>query len=124
MCVNDPWDYAVEPFMADRSKVRFHIKRFTGVYIVRGRSRLASGIRLLTSLLIAGASEPANHRSDAVTPEEDPISLKQAKLDGSASRKGPDIGPTVCWGRGNRSNEIPWTWHQGEIEGAGGVFGQ
>ena len=32
--------------------------------------------------------------------------LKKAKLE-SATRKGPNIGPTVCQSRGNSSNEIP-----------------
>ena len=45
---------------------------------------------------------------DGVTLEEDNISLKKAKLE-SATREGPGIGPTVCQGRGNDSNEIPWT---------------
>ena len=50
--------------------------------------------------------------SDDVTPEEDllktSISLKKAKVE-SATREGPDIGPTVCQDRGNRTNEILWT---------------
>ena len=45
-CFNDLWGYAVEPLMSDRSKVRFHTKRDTGVYAVRGWSRFASGTRL------------------------------------------------------------------------------
>ena len=44
--------------------------------------------------------------------------MKKAKLE-SATREVPDVGPTVCQGRGNRSNEIPWS--PGDIEGAGGV---
>ena len=24
-------------------------------------------------------------------------------------------GPTVCQSRRNRSNKIPWTWHQGQL---------
>ena len=59
--------------------------------------------------------------SDGVTPEEDPTSLKKAKLE-SATREGPDIGPTVCQGRGNRSNEIPWTWHQGQLQEQAGFL--
>ena len=35
--VNDPLGYAVEPLMPDRSKVRFQIKRDTGVYAERRR---------------------------------------------------------------------------------------
>ena len=49
--------------------------------------------------------------------------FKKGKLE-SATREGPDIGPTVYQGRGNRSNEIPWTWHKGTTEGTGGVFSQ
>ena len=46
--------------------------------------------------------------SDTPTP-----GIKQ-KTHGSTSfepREGPDIGPIVYQGRGNRSNEIPGTWH-------------
>ena len=42
-------------------------------------------------------------------------SLKKAKLE-SATRKESDIGPTVCQGCGNLSNEIPWSWHLGQLK--------
>ena len=29
--------------------------------------------------------------------------------------EGPDIGPTVCQGCGNRFNDIPWTWQHGQL---------
>ena len=35
-----------------------------------------------------------------------------------------DGEPRSCQGRGNRSNEMPCIWHQGQTEGAGGVFSQ
>ena len=86
-CVNNRWGYAgrtknksVEPLMPDRAKVSS--KRDTVVYAVRGRSRFASGTRLL--IRRGCASEP-------VTAEEDPTSLKKPKLE-SATRAGPDIG--------------------------------
>ena len=44
---NDVWGYAVKPLMPDRSKLRFQTKRDTGVYAVRGRSRIASGCLLI-----------------------------------------------------------------------------
>ena len=44
---SDLWGYAVEPLMPTRSKVRFQTKRGMGVYPVHGRSRFASGTRLL-----------------------------------------------------------------------------
>ena len=47
VCVNDPWGYAVEPLMPDRSKMRRQIKRDTGVYAARGRWSFASGTRLV-----------------------------------------------------------------------------
>ena len=47
VCFDDPWGYAVEPLMLDRSKLKFQTKRDTGVYAVRGQSRFASGTRLL-----------------------------------------------------------------------------
>ena len=53
--------------------------------------------------------------SDGVTLEEESTSLNKAKLE-LATREGPDIGPTVCQSRGNRSNEIPWTWHQEQLK--------
>ena len=36
--------------------------------------------------------------------------------------EGADIGPTVCQGRGNRSNEILWTWHQGQLQEQAGFL--
>ena len=56
VCTSDPWVYAVEPLMSDRSNVRHQTKRDTGVYAARGRSRFASRTRLL--IRRACASEP------------------------------------------------------------------
>ena len=53
--------------------------------------------------------------SDDVTLKEDPTSLKKARLE-STYQEELDIGQTVCQGRGNRSNEIPWTWHQEQLK--------
>ena len=39
------------------------------------------------------------------TLEKDPTCLKKAKLE-SVKWEGPDTRPSVCLGRGNRSNEI------------------
>ena len=33
----------------------------------------------------------------------------------SAHWEGPDTGPTVCQGLGDRPNEIPCTWHRGRV---------
>ena len=30
--------------------------------------------------------------------------------------EGPATGPTVCQCRESSSNEIPWTWHQGQLK--------
>ena len=59
MCFDDPWDYAVEPLMPDRSKVRFQTKRDTGVYAMRRESWFASGTRLLTRRPCASEPETA-----------------------------------------------------------------
>ena len=37
VCVNDPWSYALELLMPDRSKVKLQTKRDTGVFTARGR---------------------------------------------------------------------------------------
>ena len=52
---------------------------------------------------------------DGVTPEEEPISLRKAKLE-SATWEGPDTGLSVCQGYDNRSNEISCTWHHAELK--------
>ena len=59
--------------------------------------------------------------NDGVTPEEDPTFLKKAKLE-SARREEHDIGPTVFQGRGNRSKEISWTWHLGQLKERAGFL--
>ena len=97
VCFDDLWGYAVEPLMPDRPKVRFQTKRDTGVYAVRGWSRYASGTRLL--IRSACASEPAWQRRDSVTPEQDPTSLKKAKV-----------------------TKIPWTWHHGQLKDRAGFL--
>ena len=107
VCFDDPWGSVVEPLMPDRPKVRFKTKRAgglrrAGVVVIRFRYAYAHQTCL------------CKQTRDGVTPEEDPTSLKKAKLE-SATREGHDIGPTVCEGRGNRSNEIAWTWHQGQL---------
>ena len=56
VCFDDPWGYAVEPLVPDRSKMRLQTKRDTGVYAVCGRPSFASGTRLLISR--ACTSEP------------------------------------------------------------------
>ena len=52
--------------MPDRPKVRFQTKRDTGVYAVRGRSRFASGTRLL--IRRDCASEPATATREGLRP--------------------------------------------------------
>ena len=59
--------------------------------------------------------------SDIVTSEEEPISIKTDKLE-SATWDQHDIGPTVCQGPGNSSNEIPWTWYQGQLKERAGFL--
>ena len=56
VCVSDPWGYAVEPLMPERSKVRRQTKRDMGVYATRRWWRFASGTRLF--IRRACASEP------------------------------------------------------------------
>ena len=46
---SDLWGHAVEPLMPDRSKVRDQIKRDTGAYTARSRSRFDSSTRLRLS---------------------------------------------------------------------------
>ena len=119
VCFNDPLGHAVElerclePLTPDWPKVRFQIKRDTRAYAVRGRSEFASATRLF--IRRACASEPVTR--DGVTAEEDPTSLKKANLQ-SETREGPDIRKTLCQGRGNRSNDIPWTWHHHALSSA------
>ena len=57
VCFDDPWGYAIELLMPDRYNVRFQTKRDTGAYTVCGRSRFASGARLLTRLACASELE-------------------------------------------------------------------
>ena len=59
VCVSDPWGYAVEPHMPDRSKVRRQTKRNAGVYAALGRWRIASGTRLLIRRACACEPETA-----------------------------------------------------------------
>ena len=47
VCFVDPWGYAVEAHVPERSKVRFQTKWDTGVYTMRGRSGFAFGTCLL-----------------------------------------------------------------------------
>ena len=58
VCVNDPWGYAVETLMPDRSKMRRQTKRDTGVYAASGPWRFTSRTPLF--IRRACASEPAN----------------------------------------------------------------
>ena len=93
---SDLWGYAVEPLMRDRPKVRFRTKRDTGVNAVR---EVASRTRLLIRR--------------GVTPEEDPTSLKKAKLEsaqgrvripGQLSTRATGTVQTRCRGPGTRCN--------------------
>ena len=59
VCFNDPWGYAVEPLMADRSKVRCQTKRDTGVYALHERLGFAFGTRLLIRRVCASEPETA-----------------------------------------------------------------
>ena len=92
--------------MPDRSKVRFQTKRVTEAYVARERW---IGFRKRTS--------------NGVIQKEELISLKKAKLE-SANWEGPDTEPTVCNDATGivQTRYLPWTWHQGVIEGASGLF--
>ena len=81
--------------MPNRSEVRFQTKRDTGVYAMRS-----------SDVPVQANQRRRNYGGG-------PHLFKKTKLE-SASREGPDIGP-ICHGRGNRSNKIPWTWHQGQL---------
>ena len=109
VCVNDPWSYVVGPLMPDRSNVTRQTKRDTEICATRGSCGSLPGRDCLSQQCLY------KRTSDGVTPEEDPASLKKAKLE-STTWEGPDIGPTVWQDRGNRSNEILWTWHQGQLQ--------
>ena len=111
VCFNDLWSYAVEPIMPDGSKVRLQTKRDTRGRTVWVRFRDASVHQ--TCL--------CEQTSDGVTPEQDPTSLQKAKLE-SATREGPDVGPTICQSRGNRSNELPWTWRRRQLKKRAGFL--
>ena len=113
VCFDDPWGYPVESLMPGRSKVRRQTKR-PAVYpcarTVEVRFRDASAHQTCLCKRISD-----------VSPEENPTSLKNAKLK-SATGEGPDIGPTVYQGCWNRSNEIPRNWHQGQLKEQAGFF--
>ena len=86
----------------------YKTKRDTGVYAVRAvRSSLPGSVCSSYVTVLVNQS--------SITPKEDPTSLKKARLR-SEQWEGPDTGPSVCQGRGNRSNEISCT------EGEGGVL--
>ena len=67
--------YAIEPLMPDRLKVKFQTKRNTRVYAVRDSSRFASETPSVLQTCLC------KRTSEGVTPEEDPTSLKKAKLE-------------------------------------------
>ena len=112
--INDPWSYVVvEPIMPDRSKVRRQTKRDTGV-----TPRVDSGGFLPGR--VCSSDVPVQATRNCGIPEEDPTSLEKAKLESSTPA---EQGLISGQGRGNRSNEIPGTWHQGQlIAGPNGVL--
>ena len=65
--------YAVEPLVADRSKVRFQTMRDTGVYDVRGRAGFASGRVCSSDVPVLAAQRRRNSRRG-------PRLFKKAKL--------------------------------------------
>ena len=109
VCFDDPWGYAVEPLMPDRSYVRFWTERETeGLHRARMiEVRFRDGASAHQTCL-------CKRTRYGETPEEESTSLKKTKLE-CATRDGPDTGPTVCRCRENRSNEVPWIWHQGQL---------
>ena len=102
-CFDDARGLGVEPLMPGRSRVRFQTKWDTRVYDGRGRSRFASGTRLLINRV-------CKRTRDSGTPEENSTSLKKAKLE-SAYLQGPrePLKPELA---------------PGAIAGAGGVSSQ
>ena len=86
----------VELLMPDRLKVRDQTKRDIGIYAAR--------------VVEVGFQDKSAYQrtSNGVTPEEEPTSYKKNRLRSAQSER-PDTGPTVCQGRGIRSNEIPGT---------------
>ena len=94
VCVNDPWGYAgyaVEPLMSG-AEIRFQDASAHQTCLCK-------------------------QTSDGVTLEEDPTSIKKAKLE-LVRRE----GTTVCQGHGNHSNETPWTWQQGQLQEQAGFL--
>ena len=79
-------------------------------------------LRLLQSLQTVSSRCRREQNRDGVTPEEDPTSLKKAKLE-SAKWAGADIGPTSarCQVPFNRDTV---DLAPGATEGAGGVLSQ
>ena len=84
----------------------------------------SSGTRRCTPRADVGESLPGRVCSSDVAVQANqwrrnsgrgPHLFKKAKLE-SATREVPNIGSNVCQGHGNRSNEIPWTWHQGQLK--------
>ena len=100
--------------MPDRSKVR---RQLCGT---RGFTPRAAGGSLRPGCVCSSDMpvQPNQRRRKSV---RGPHLLKNVKLD-SATREGPDIGPTICQDRRNRSNEIQWTWHQGQLQVQAGFF--
>ena len=81
--------------------MRFQPKKDTGVYTVRGIRARRPG-RVCSS----DVTEQQNQRRS--NSGIGPHFLKKAALE--------------CQGRGNRTNEIPWTWHQGQLKERAGFL--
>ena len=119
VCFDDPWGYAVEPLMPDSPRMKLCCE----IPDQEGHGGLRSVRTVEFRFRNASAHQTClcKQTRDGVTPEEDPDSLKRAKLE-STHKEGPDTGPIVCQDRGNRSNEIPWTWHQGHLKEQAGFL--
>ena len=100
--------------MPDRSKVRFQTKADTGL-------TLCAVVEVRFWDAFAHQMGLCKWASDGVTPKEDPHLWKKCKLE-SAQWKGPDTVSTACQRRGNRSNEITWAWHQGQLKERAGFL--
>ena len=104
---NDPWGYAVEPLMPDRSKVRSRPSA------LRGFKPRADGRGSLPGRVCM-----CKRTRDGVTPEEDPNSLK--KLSWSHTGRGPIPGQLST--RAPGTVQTRYRGPRGATEGAGGVF--
>ena len=94
VCVSDPWSYAAEPLMPDRSKVRLASHDQISDQAGHGGLRHVQTVEFRFQDASARQTSQCKRTTYAVTPEENPTSLKRP-----------------CWsqqhGRGPISGQLP-----------------